>query len=281
VVTSFAVQGVDVPAFLYGTAWKEARTQALVEEALAAGFRGIDTANQRRHYVEAAAGAGVAAAVARGEVTRDALFLQTKFTYVEGQDARLPYDPRAPLPTQVRQSFESSLEHLGVEQLDAYLLHGPRSGHELTPDDVAVWRAMEELHVEGRVRLLGASNVHAGQIAALCDLADVPPALVQNRCFARLGWDREARAVCRAHGVVYQGFSLLTANREVLGSAPLLRASRRRGATAAQVVFALARQLGMVCLTGTSDPAHMREDLASVDLELDPEEVRELESLAG
>jgi len=279
--TFFTVQGVVLPAFLYGTAWKEERTQALVDQALAAGFLGIDTANQRRHYVEAAVGASVAAVLARGEVARDELFMQTKFTYVEGQDARLPYDPHADLRTQVRQSFDRSLEHLRVERLDAFLLHGPRGGRDLAADDVVVWRAMEELHTEGRVRLLGASNVNVAQVAALGELAEVPPALVQNRCFARLGWDREVRALCRAHDVVYQGFSLLTANREVLGEPALLRAARQYDATPAQVVFALARQLGMVSLTGTSNPLHMREDLASVDLELTAAEVSELESIAG
>ena len=67
---SVLVQGVDVPLFLYGTAWKEERTEALVGEALAAGFRGIDTANQRKHYDEAAVGAAVDRAVAAGHVAR-------------------------------------------------------------------------------------------------------------------------------------------------------------------------------------------------------------------
>src|SRR5216117_2073776 len=92
-----------IPDFLYGTAWKEDRTPALTELALDAGFRGIDTANQRRHYFEAGVGEALAAAFAAG-LARDDLFLQTKFTYAGGQDHRLPYDPRAPLATQVEQS---------------------------------------------------------------------------------------------------------------------------------------------------------------------------------
>ena len=81
------------PDFLYGTAWKEERTPALVELALRTGFRGIDTANQRRHYFEAGVGQGLAAAYRAGVVARADLFLQTKFTYRPGQDHRLPYDP--------------------------------------------------------------------------------------------------------------------------------------------------------------------------------------------
>lgn len=103
-----------LPDFLYGTAWKEDRTAALTELALRAGFRGVDTANQRRHYFEAAVGEGLQAAYRAGVVTRADLFLQTKFTYQAGQDHRLPYDPSASLSTQVAQSLASSLEHLSA-----------------------------------------------------------------------------------------------------------------------------------------------------------------------
>src|SRR5664279_5372240 len=99
--------------FLYGTAWKEDRTAALTELALRSGFRAIDTANQRRHYVEEGVGQGLAAAYRAGVATRDELFLQTKFTYQRGQDHRLPYDPAASHSVQVAQSMASSLEHLG------------------------------------------------------------------------------------------------------------------------------------------------------------------------
>src|SRR5689334_17727405 len=97
---TLSIDGVRVPRFLYGTAWKEDETQRLTGLALRQGFRGIDTANQRRHYHEAAVGQAVAAAVASGLVARDALFLQTKFTFRPGQDDRLPYDPEAPIRTQ-------------------------------------------------------------------------------------------------------------------------------------------------------------------------------------
>src|SRR6185312_14704939 len=104
----------SVPRFLYGTAWKEQETQRLVERAIEQGFRGIDTANQRRHYDEAAVGRGIATAVSTGRLSRDELFLQTKFTFQRSQDHRLPYDPNAPIATQVEQSLTSSLEHLGI-----------------------------------------------------------------------------------------------------------------------------------------------------------------------
>lgn len=275
------VQGIDVPTFLYGTAWKEERTEGLVSQALAAGFRGFDTANQRKHYHEAAVGAALITAVGSDGPTRNDLFLQTKFTYEEGQDARLPYDPDADFPTQVRQSFASSLEHLGVKRLDSYLLHGPRSRIGLAPGDLEVWRTMEALQREGLVPLIGVSNVTADQLARLCDVAEVPPALVQNRCFARLGWDREMREACRTAGVVYQGFSLLTANLAELASPELRGIAERHGRTLPQVIFRFALQLGMICLTGTTDPAHMREDLAVYDFELSSDEVETIERISG
>src|SRR5687767_8264450 len=107
---------------IYGTAWKEEATRDLTRAALEAGFRGIDTANQRRHYFEAGIGEAIQGLLREGTLRRDDLFLQTKFTYLHGQDRRLPYDPNAPLATQVEQSFASSLEHLGVDRIDAYLL---------------------------------------------------------------------------------------------------------------------------------------------------------------
>lgn len=125
-------QPAKVPDFLYGTAWKEERSPALVELALRMGFRGIDTANQRRHYFEAGVGEGLAAAYRAGIVTRADLFLQTKFTYRPGQDHRLPYDPAASFSDQVAQSMASSLEHLGTDFVDSYVLHGPASGYGWT-----------------------------------------------------------------------------------------------------------------------------------------------------
>ena len=149
-------------------------------------------------------------------VVRENLFLQTKFTFRRGQDHRLPYDPEAPIPTQVEQSFASSLRHLNVERIDSYLLHGPASSVGLTPDDWAAWRSMEAIHDDGRARMLGVSNVTFEQLQCLCDDARIRPSFVQNRCFAALSWDRQIREFCAANGIVYQGFSLLTANRKAL-----------------------------------------------------------------
>jgi diketogulonate reductase-like aldo/keto reductase len=263
-----------IPTILYGTAWKEERTRALTEQALATGYRAIDTANQRKHYFEA----GVGEAIAASGLDRSHLFLQTKFTYVRGQDHRLPYDPRADLSTQVAQSCARSLEHLGTTYLDSYILHGPWADG-WNPADDEVWAAMTALHRTRTVRALGVSNVDAGQLAALIARAEVGPTFVQNRCYARMGWDRAVRAICHRHDVTYQGFSLLTANRAELQRPAISSIADRHGVTVAQVVFAFARALGILPLTGTSSVEHLRDDLAALELQLTADEIAVLSAL--
>ena len=269
-----------VPGFLYGTAWKEERTAALTELAIRSGFRGIDTANQRRHYFEATVGEGLAAVYRAGIVTRDDLFLQTKFTYRPGQDHRLPYDPNADLSTQVAQSMASSLEHLRTDHVDSYVLHGPASGQGWSRYDVEVWAAMSRERDAGRTRRLGVSNVSLGHLQQIQALGVEMPAFVQNRCFARFGWDYHVRAFCRGQGIVYQGFSLLTANPEVLHHPYVADIAARSKATPAQVIFRFARAVGMLPLTGTSSVEHMKQDLASDTVTLTGQQVHDIEALA-
>jgi diketogulonate reductase-like aldo/keto reductase len=276
---TITVGNVTVPRFLYGTAWKEEDTQRLTELALAQGFRGIDTANQRRHYHEAAVGQTIRASIDRGTVTRDDLFVQTKFTFRAGQDHRLPYDPAAPIAVQVEQSFESSITHLGVETIDSYVLHGPTRPAGLSAADWEAWRAMEAVHESGRTRLLGVSNVGLDQLQMLCNESRVRPHFVQNRCFAVQGWDRAIRQFCAENGILYQGFSLLTANRPALAGAELAEIANRHGRTASQIIFRFALDAGMIPLTGTTSAEHMRQDLDVFDFRLTADEVEQIENI--
>lgn len=255
--------GMAPPVLIYGTAWKQDATAALVAQALAAGYRAFDTANQLKHYREDFAGAALRAS----GVPRAELFLQSKYTSARGQDHRLPYDPAAPVAEQVRASFASSLAHFGTDYLDSYLIHGPDGHGVLNDDDWEAWRAMEELHRAGKARALGISNVGLGQLREL-ERAAVKPAFVQNRCYAQRGWDREVREYCRANGIVYQGFSLLTANPQVVGHPVTAAIAKRLGATAPQVIFRFAATMGILPLTGTTDARHMAQDLAAAALGL-------------
>lgn len=269
-----------IPDFLYGTAWKEDRTAALTELAIRCGFRAIDTANQRKHYFEAAVGEGLTAAYRAGLIARADLFLQTKFTYQDGQDHRLPYDPAATLSVQVAQSMASSLEHLCTDHVDSFVLHGLASNSHWTTDDFETWQAMIKERDAGRTRLLGVSNISLAQLQQMARAHAEPPAFVQNRCYAVRGWDRDVRAFCHEHNIIYQGFSLLTANRQVLGHPTITALAAEINATPAQVIFAFARHVGMLPLTGTSSAEHMHQDLESRSLKLLPDAVNAIETIA-
>ena len=155
------------PPFLYGTAKKEDGTRRLTQMALKQGFRGIDTANQRKHYFEAAVGEGIADAMDQGLVTREDIFVQTRFTHLRGQDERLPYDPKAPVSEQVQQSFASSREHLRMDYIDSLVLLGPTVRKGLAAADLDAWKAMEDLHDTGVFGHIGVSNFTLEQLQML------------------------------------------------------------------------------------------------------------------
>jgi diketogulonate reductase-like aldo/keto reductase len=278
-MTLTAYNRVPIPSFMYGTAWKKEATTRLVQLAVASGFKAIDTANQLIHYQEALVGEALQALEKKG-IKRDTLFLQSKFTPVGGQDHRTPYDASADLTTQVRQSFDSSLTHLGTEYVDSYVLHGPYSRRGLGESDWEVWAAMEGLYQSGKTKMIGISNVTAGQLTQLCEQANHKPMVVQNRCFAALGWDKEVREICQANGIIYQGFSLLTANREVLAEPEIRTIAERLGTGSAQIIFRFAMQIGMLPLTGTTSEQHMKEDLQAEQLALSTEEIQRIETIA-
>lgn len=270
---------IAVPSFMYGTAWKKEATAQLVQLAVESGFTAIDTANQLIHYEEALVGEALQS-LAQKDVKREGLFLQTKFTSADGQDHRTPYDPSVDLTTQVQQSFDSSLQHLHTDYLDSYVLHAPFSRRGLDAPDWEVWAAMEALYQAGATRMIGISNITAAQLALLCQEAHVKPMMVQNRCYAARAWDKEVRDICREHGIIYQGFSLLTANRDVLAAPEVRAIAAREGVEPAQVVFRFAMQVGMLPLTGTTNQQHMLEDIAAERITLSADEVQRIETIA-
>ncbi len=269
--------GVALPAVVYGTAWKKERTAGLVEEAVRAGFRGVDTACQPKHYNEPGVGEGLATALRTG-VQRDELYIQTKFTPLSGQDpARVPYDPRASLPEQVAQSVQRSRSNLRVDQLDGLVLHSPLRAFD---DTMVVWRALEAAVDAGHVRQLGISNCYDPELfERLFAEARIAPAVLQNRFYQDSGYDVRLRAFCADHGVVYQSFWTLTANPHVLQSKPVQTACTRYGKTPAQVLYRALTQLGIVPLIGTTSRQHMEEDLAIFTFELTPTELTAIEAL--
>ena len=270
----------EFPSFIYGTAWKEDATAELVNMAVSNGFSGIDTANQPRHYQEHHVGEALLKLSGEG-IEREELFLQSKFTPADGHDHRIPYDPSADLTTQVKQSFESSLKNLHTDYLDSYLLHGPYSHPDLGNEDWEVWSTIEELYKTGKARFIGISNVNVEQLELLTEKAEIKPMVVQNRCFAAQGWDREVRDYCKAHHIVYEGFSLLTGNRFVLQNPVVQDIARELERTPEQVVFRFSIQIGILPLTGTTSELHMKEDLLVEEFELDNDDLKMIGIIAG
>ena len=276
---SYTTHSPLFPQIMYGTAWKEKATATLVTQALKCGFRAIDTANQRKHYFEEGVGLGLSNFYENSSVGRKDLFLQTKFTYARGQDHRKPYDERASYTDQVYQSFESSLKHLKTDYVDSYILHGPFTNNELTDEDWETWVAMEKLYDKGVVKHIGVSNFSVTQLSTLCKFSRIKPQFVQNRCFARYGWDREVRTIAKQNGVVYQGFSLLTANVEEMKNSLIAYLIEKYARPLPEIIFNFAHRVGMIPLTGTTNKKHMEEDLRFLQIELTDDEIFQLENI--
>jgi diketogulonate reductase-like aldo/keto reductase len=271
--------GIHLPPIIYGTAWKKERTAALVEQALTLGFRGIDTAGQPKHYDEAGVGLGLAQAIKAG-VNRKDIYLQTKFTPVDGQDPqRIPYDPKASLSRQVEQSFAQSLQNLRTDYLDGLILHSPLPKRE---DLLEVWTAMECIVDAGDARLLGISNCY--ELERLEDFhasARIKPAVLQNRFYAQTGYDREIRHFCQRRGIIYQSFWTLSANPNILAHASVQDLAEKYQRTTPQIFYRYLTQAGILPLIGTTSSIHMREDLDIFSFELLEQECKGVGQLLG
>jgi len=269
--------GVKMPRIIYGTAWKKDRTADLVEKAIQAGFRGIDTACQPKHYNEPLVGAALQRMKKHG-IEREALFLQTKFTPLSGQDPRqVPYDENSPIELQVAQSFEVSIKNLQTEYVDSLVLHSPLVPHSLL---MKVWNAMENIQKTGGALQLGISNCYQTEvIRALYADAKVKPAVLQNRFYQETGYDANLRQWCSHHGVIYQSFWTLTANPHIIASNTVRTIAQKYKKTEAQIFFQYLSHSGIVPLTGTTSEQHMKEDLSIFEFELSSEDLKNMSRL--
>lgn len=272
-----SLQGVRVPALVYGTAWKEDRTTKLVEQAINAGFTGIDTACQPKHYQENLVGDGLDKVFANG-IKRENIFIQTKFTPLPGQDPnRIPYDPEADLGKQIRQSLQTSLKNLKVDVIDSLVIHSPMPTMEET---LEAWQVMEEFVDKGIVRQLGISNCyHFEFFKYLFEVSRIKPAVIQNRFYAQSGYDLDIRQFCLEHAVLYQSFWTLTANPHILASKEIWELANNYNRTPAQIFFRYLNQIGIVPLTGTTSLEHMHQDLEIFEFKLQNSELEQIDKL--
>ncbi|KAK3626201.1 hypothetical protein LTR56_019989 [Elasticomyces elasticus] len=260
-----------IPTLIYGTAWKKEKTRELVRQALVTGFRGVDTAAQPKHYREDLVGQGIGDAMKEAGIKRQDLYIQTKYTSVNGQDpSNMPYDATTSISEQVHASVASSLRHLASTAespeetyIDCLVLHSPLPTQSQTRE---AWQAMES-HVPQQVRSLGISNIYElPALMALYDMASIKPAVVQNRFYSATGYDRDIRAFCRERGMIYQSFWTLTGNPDLLRSPPVRHVAACLGVTAPVALYGLVLGLDRISiLDGTTNAGHMKADLDGVE----------------
>jgi len=261
------LSGIKIPKLIYGTAWKKNKTKELVLSAISNGFRAIDTACQPKHYQENLVGEAIETLISQKIISRENLYIQTKFTSLDGQDLSqpLPYNKEGNLTDQVRQSIQKSLDNLQTNYLDCLLLHSPMKTWEETYE---VWRVFEEYVKNKTIKQIGISNIYVlPQLEKLFEKADIKPSVVQNRFYMKTGYDKEIRKFCKENGILYQSFWTLTANDHILENAKTIEIAEKYNKTPAQIFFKYVLQLGIAPLTGTSNENHMKEDLEVLEME--------------
>jgi diketogulonate reductase-like aldo/keto reductase len=265
---------MKTPNMIYGTAWKKEATSALVFEALKRGFKGIDTACQPKHYREDLVGLGLLKAYELG-IKREDIFLQTKFTPIEGQDPNnMPYLTTDTLEVQLQKSFELSKKNLQTSFIDAYILHSP-----LFPAKklLHVWQTMETFYDNKEVRQLGISNCYDLDVLEyLYKHAHIKPTIVQNRFYAQSNYDKTIRAFCLQNGITYESFWSLTANPHILESEVLQNLANQYQKSVAEIFYRFLNHIHIVPLNGTTSSKHMEEDLKIDDFKLSQDEIQKI-----
>lgn len=239
--------------------WKveDAHAEAVVGQALAAGYRHIDTAHSYGNE------GGVGRAVAASGLAREELFITTKLINGDqGYGSTL-------------EACQASLGRLGLRYLDLYLIHWlqPKRGKYLD-----TWRAMVELQRRGLVRSIGVANFTAGAIAEITAETGVAPAVHQVETHPYFS-QRRLREFAAARGILHQAWSPLAMGGKLLKDPVLAGIAAKHAATPAQVVLAWHLALGHVAIPKTVTEARMRENLEALGLVLDPADIEAVNRL--
>jgi 2,5-diketo-D-gluconate reductase A len=243
--------GVEIPQVGFGVFQVPPdETQRAVEDALAAGYRHIDTAAAYRNE------RGVAAGIAASAVPRSEIFITTKLWNTEqGFDSTIA-------------AFEKSIEALDTETVDLYLIHWPIPARDLFLD---TWRAFERIHSEGGAHSIGVSNFRIPDLVRLQNEAETMPTVNQIELHPLLQ-QSELRAWHAEHGIATEAWSPL-AQGEVLKDDTLLTIAAHHGRTVAQVILRWHLQLGNVVIPKSVTAARVRENLEIFDFELSEDDL--------
>ena len=250
--------GVEMPRLGYGTYLVPAEdTEAAVLAALEAGYRHVDTAALYRNE------AGVGAAVRASGLLRDEVFVTSKlWNRDQGYDATL-------------RAFDASMERLGFEVLDLYLIHWPMPGRDLYLD---TWRAFERLYHDGRIRAIGVSNFLPDHLRRLVDTCAVVPVVNQVELHPYLQ-QQELRTVHEELDVVTEAWGPLARGGALLREPVVTLLAEKHARTPAQVVLRWHLQLGNVVIPKSVSPDRIRENTEIFDFELGEDDLAAMASL--
>jgi 2,5-diketo-D-gluconate reductase A len=241
--------GVQIPQLGFGVFQvPPEETQRIVEDALEAGYRHIDTA--AAYGNEAAVGAAIAASGIR----REDIFLTTKLRNGEQGTAR--------------EAFQNSRRELGIDYVDLYLIHWPVPSRNLFTE---AWKTMEKLHASGAIRAIGVSNFLADHLDTLLQSADVVPAVNQFELHPTFQ-QPELAAKSRSLGIAVEAYSPLGQGAD-LDAAAVTSAADKYGVTPAQVVLAWHLAQGTIVIPKSANSGRMRDNLAAVGVVLTPAEI--------
>ena len=249
--------GVEIPQLGFGVFQvPPAETQGVVEEALAAGYRHVDTAAAYENE------AGVGAALGASGLARDEVFVTTKlWNDHQGYDSTM-------------RAFNLSLERLGLDYVDLYLIHWPVPSRDRYLD---TWRAFERIQGEGGARSIGVSNFRVEDLERLRAEAETQPTVNQIELHPRLQ-QAELRAWHSDHGIATEAWSPL-AQARVLGSSTIEAIAASHGRTPAQVVLRWHLQLGNVVIPKSVTPERIHENSEIFDFELSEDDMDAIERL--
>ncbi|MED4554249.1 aldo/keto reductase [Lysinibacillus capsici] len=230
-----------------------------VKTAIAKGYRSIDTAQVYRN--EESVGRGIRAAIEEGLVTREELFITSK-VWNDG----LSYE-------ETLAAYDSSLEKIGLDYLDLYLVHWPG----IDQNYIEVYKALEKIYQDGRVRSIGVSNFHVHHLESLLKETTVIPVINQIEFHPHL-IQEEVRAYCKDKGIQVEAWSPLM-NGSLLEEALIQELASKYGKTPAQIVLRYDVQHDVVTIPKTMTPARMTENLAVFDFTLTEQEMTQLDAM--
>lgn len=230
-----------------------------VKTAIAKGYRSIDTAQVYRN--EESVGRGIRAAIDEGLVAREELFVTSK-VWNDG----LSYE-------ETLAAYASSLEKLGLDYLDLYLIHWPG----LDTNYIEAYKALEKIYQDGRVRSIGVSNFHVHHLEHLLKETTVIPVINQIEFHPHLTQE-EVRNYCKEHRIQVEAWSPLM-NGSLLEEALIQQLASKYNKTPAQIVLRYDVQHGVVTIPKTMTPSRMTKNLDVFDFALADEEMAQLDAM--